>query len=482
MLSFTFFIILLWTAFQAITVHSIPTISAVGSKFFTSDGQQWYMKGVAYQPSDDDPIANPEQCKRDVALMKEIGVNSIRVYHVDPKQDHRECMSALEDAGIYLLVDLDTYPTYIHPVSNLLVQLQHVFPHFGMLEDVDDPQDKPDWNKTGFEAYQAVLDEFQKFDNTAAVFVGNEVLDQASQAAAAPYVLAAARDVKKYRDQKRYRNIPVGYSGADIAQLRPMLQNYFACRPDPQERMDFFALNSYEWCGPYQTYTGSGYVGLQALSANYSIPIFFSETGCMTNPPRNFADQTAIFGPDMVNTWSGSIIYEWTEAANHYGLVNYGNSNDGQYPAGGNPTPMTPDFTNLKSQWATLSPKGAALSTYSTVSVTPVACPASSESWSVDASATLPTIGVAATVTGTPSPSKTSDAPTGSRKDGTSSGSALQAETTTGSGTAASHTGAAGKTVVNPFAKYKKAGGGSGAFSTMLLALIAVGMGFTWLL
>lgn len=27
------------------TVHAIPTVSVVGSKFFTSDGQQFYIKG-----------------------------------------------------------------------------------------------------------------------------------------------------------------------------------------------------------------------------------------------------------------------------------------------------------------------------------------------------------------------------------------------------------------------------------------------------
>ena len=106
-----------------------------------------------------------------------------------------------------------------------------------------------------------------------------------------------------------------------------MLQNYFACRPDPQERMDFFGLNSYEWCGPTQTYEGSGYANLQAMSANYSIPIFFTETGCMTVPPRTFADQAAIFGPQMENTWSGSIIYEWLQEENKYGLVTYGDPN-----------------------------------------------------------------------------------------------------------------------------------------------------------
>lgn len=130
--------------------------------------------------------------------------------------------------------------------------------------------------------------------------------------------------MKQYRDQKRYRNIPVGYSAADIAQLRPMLQNYMACRPEPQERLDFFSLNSYEWCGSQADYATSGYSKLQNMTAGYNIPIFFSETGCNVPPPRTFDDQEAIFSPEMSDTWSGSIIYEYVQEANRYGLVSYG--------------------------------------------------------------------------------------------------------------------------------------------------------------
>jgi len=39
--------------------------------------------------------------------MQSLGANAIRVYHVDSTQDHSGCMSAFENAGIYLFVDLD---------------------------------------------------------------------------------------------------------------------------------------------------------------------------------------------------------------------------------------------------------------------------------------------------------------------------------------------------------------------------------------
>lgn len=48
--------------------------------------------------------------------MTELGANAIRVYHVDPNADHKGCMSAFADAGIYLFVDLDTFNTQIEQV------------------------------------------------------------------------------------------------------------------------------------------------------------------------------------------------------------------------------------------------------------------------------------------------------------------------------------------------------------------------------
>lgn len=72
--------------------------------------------GVAYQLVPQDPLVDTAQCKRDASLMSELGANTIRVYHVDPTADHDGCMKAFDDAGIYVLADLDTFDTYILPV------------------------------------------------------------------------------------------------------------------------------------------------------------------------------------------------------------------------------------------------------------------------------------------------------------------------------------------------------------------------------
>lgn len=110
---------------------------------------------------------------------------------------------------------------------------------------------------------------------------------------------------------------------ADIPELRPVLQNYLACGTKQGEMADFFSLNVYEWCGD-STYEGSGYSVLQQNASEYNIPIFVSETGCRVPRPRLFADQAAILGDNMTDTWSGAIVYEWIEEENNYGLISYG--------------------------------------------------------------------------------------------------------------------------------------------------------------
>jgi hypothetical protein len=277
------------------------------------------------------------------------------------------------------MIDLDTFDTYIVP-SNLY------------------------WNQTQYERYAEVMDKFHGYDNVLGFFVGNENIAKQEDSPAAPYLKAAARDMKAYRDSKGYRSIPIGYSAADIKELRPMLQDYLTCGGNSSEIVDFFGLNSYSWCDP-STYTESTYDKLQEYALNFPVPIFFSETGCIVPGPRVWADQDAIFSKPMVEHWSGSIIYEWIQEQNNYGLISYGppvddlTINDETVFDGwsrkGEPTPRSPDFENLKSRWATISPSGISKSDYDAKRVSTRACPTSTQGgwWAVQGDAELPKLG-----------------------------------------------------------------------------------------
>ncbi|KAI0193671.1 Glucanosyltransferase-domain-containing protein [Xylaria flabelliformis] len=361
----------------ATVTYAIPTISTLGNKFFTSDGKQFFIKGVAYQLIPDDPLTDADQCGRDAALMQKLGVNTIRVYHVDAEANHDGCMEVFAKAGIYAMIDMDTFTTYILP-------------------------DDPYWNQTQFDSFSKVMDAFHSYDNLLGLFVGNEIIAINNQSNAAPFIKSASRDLKAYRDAKGYRKIPVGYSATDIAELRPWLQDYLTCGGNASENIDFYGINSYQWCDP-STYTTSGYANLQSEAIDFPVPIFFSETGCNTPGPRLFEDQASIFGPEMSKYWSGAIIYEWIEEQNHYGLISYGpkvdptvtgkNIFDG-FTRAGTPTPVSPDYDNLSKQWAKITPTGVAMSAYDPKTVSTRACPTStSGGWLVNGNVAVPTLG-----------------------------------------------------------------------------------------
>lgn len=197
-------------------------------------------------------------------------------------------------------------------------------------------------------------------------------------------------------------------------------------------------INSYQWCDP-STYMTSGYANLQQEAKNFPVPIFFSETGCNVPGPRLFDDQAAIFGPEMIQDWSGAIIYEWIEEQNHYGLISYGPKADPQatgknvfdgFTRAGTPTPVSPDFDNLSKQWAKITPTGVSKADYDPKIVSTRACPTSTPNgWLVDGNVAVPTLGqtlgtgtyasmttAASTAAPAPSASETENAVPGSRE------------------------------------------------------------------
>ncbi len=70
-----------------ITPTSLEPIR-VRAKFFFEGERKWFMKGVTYGPfkpnADGDLISTPEQARADFTLMRDLGVNLIRLYHAPP--------------------------------------------------------------------------------------------------------------------------------------------------------------------------------------------------------------------------------------------------------------------------------------------------------------------------------------------------------------------------------------------------------------
>lgn len=119
--------------------------------------------------------------------------------------------------------------------------------------------------------------------------------------------------------------IPVGYSAADVRDVLWDTYNYVACTIEDEEddlsRADFFALNSYSWCGKDATFESSSFDDLVEGFKDAPVPIFFSEYGCNETPQRFWTETQSIYGEDMYHVFSGGVVYEYTMEKNDYGLV-----------------------------------------------------------------------------------------------------------------------------------------------------------------
>jgi len=276
----------------------LTAITTQGNAFF-SGGNRFYIRGVDYQPggSSDvaDPIADEAGCTRDIPYFQKLGINTVRVYTVDNTANHDACMSALADAGIYLVLDVNT-PKY---------SLNRADP-------------APSYNDVYLQSIFATIDSFSNYTNTLAFFSGNEVVNDGPSSAAAPYVKAVTRDMRAYIKARGYRQIPVGYSAADVDTNRLEMAEYMNCGTD-DERSDFFAFNDYSWCDP-SSFQISGWDQKVKNFTGYGLPLFLSEYGCNTNT-RTFQEVGALYNTEMTGVYSGGLVYEYSQEGNNYGLV-----------------------------------------------------------------------------------------------------------------------------------------------------------------
>lgn len=238
-----------------------------------------------------DPLIDEKICGRDIPLLQQLQTNTIRVYAVDPTQDHSKCMGMLQDAGIYVIADLGEPKTSIN-------------------------RDDPEWNLELYARYTSVVDAFQQYSNLLGFFAGNEVSNAPNNTEASAFVKAAVRDIKKYISDKKYRPIGVGYATNDD-ETRTNLADYFNCGA-PEDSIDFWGYNIYSWCGD-SNFKKSLYQDRTEEFSNYSVPAFFAEYGCNKDLPRQFTEVGALFGSQMTPVWSGGIMYMYFQETNNFG-------------------------------------------------------------------------------------------------------------------------------------------------------------------
>ncbi|RSH78803.1 1,3-beta-glucanosyltransferase gas1 [Apiotrichum porosum] len=369
---------LLSSAFTALTAllplaSALPQISRKGKYLFDPSGNRFYIKGVAYQPqgalaasseandanggfpepsSYIDPLSSGSNCTRDIPYLQQLGVNAVRVYSVNSSLNHDDCMSALDTAGIYVLLDVS-------------------LPLNGSIDRAS-----PAWTTNLLDQYITTINKFNGYSNVLAYNVGNEVINTVNNTAAAPFVKAAARDTKAYLTSIGSKAL-VGYSATDgEPDFRTQLADYMTCGND-SVTIDLYGLNNYEWCGD-STYNTSGWNTIVSDFTNITVPVYMSEYGCITSPPRLWTEVAALFSTPVSDVFSGGVAFSYFPTSDGYGMVTF--SSDG------NTVTTSDDFTRLATQYNATSPPNSPAQ--SSVTATELTCP--DESSSLLASTNLP--------------------------------------------------------------------------------------------
>eukprot|EP01119_Soliformovum_irregulare_P012526 TRINITY_DN325_c0_g1_i2.p1 TRINITY_DN325_c0_g1~~TRINITY_DN325_c0_g1_i2.p1 ORF type:complete len:559 (-),score=157.23 TRINITY_DN325_c0_g1_i2:61-1737(-) len=343
-------------------VQGLNQIVRKGNLFFDSiTGKQFWVKGVDYQPKNSigqnfDVLADPVTINRDLPYLQALGLNAIRVYETNSSLNHDVCMQILDNAGIYVILDVPTPTTSITTTN-------------------------PAWNQDLFVNFAAKIDAFATYGNILAYIASNEVSTTVNNTDASAYVKAAVRDVKAYVRSKGL-STPVGYAIADAGDIATAQEQYFACSGDGSDSPDFYGINIYRWCGN-STYQISGYDVVTQTFTNWPIAVLFSEYGCNNPSPRIFTEVLSLYSSNMTGVFSGGLVYEYSQEVNQFGLVqvNYGNNTV---------TPLI-DYYNYQTQLAKVNntASSATLSTYTYSPIT-VPCPAVNTSSWIAASSPLP--------------------------------------------------------------------------------------------
>lgn len=148
------------------TALAVKPVEVQGQNFITAEtGERFMIVGVDYQPGGQgaynpekklDPLSDKDVCLRDAALLQRLGVNTIRVYNVDPALNHDDCASIFNAVGIYMIIDVNA-------------------PFGGESLDRSDP--KGAYHKGYMNRVFGVVENFKNYPNTMGFFAANEVMN-----------------------------------------------------------------------------------------------------------------------------------------------------------------------------------------------------------------------------------------------------------------------------------------------------------------
>jgi len=348
------------------TVKSVHPVVVKSNFLYDSvTGKRFFAKGVAYNPRNErydhsfgssvqvegwvdhcvpghpkggewtyteDVIADEHEdmWSEDLDAIANLGANTVRLYNVDPKNNHTKFMEKAAALGIYVIVPLNGkdwgfLPAF--PAPDCYTQEIEGYGNVGV-------------NALSFA--KQVVKEFSQFNNTLLFTVANELAQNDKNGwAAFPCVKALTRDVHQYQKScgSSMRRVPLIYSDVDMgAGDRGEVARYLTCALDSEDdAVDVYGLNVYSWCD--ETYPGDGladnfqyspYYEIKKDFKDLAVPMLFTEFGCnlgvfKTKCPypdgRTWPEVKHLVGKDMGEIISGAIAFQFSMDKEEYGLT-----------------------------------------------------------------------------------------------------------------------------------------------------------------
>jgi 1,3-beta-glucanosyltransferase GAS5 len=255
----------------SLSIRSAASLNPIvirGYKLFDSQtGDEFTVRGITYEPR---PNRVPKLVyyfteehrhiwERDIPNLQSLGVNAVRLSGVDPTKNHDAFMCALQQAGIYVLVPLDSD-----------------CPTCAITRD-EPPACYPD---ALMRRGEAVINAFAKYDNVLGFSAGNEVTPANIPQWNGPCQKRFIRDMRRHiASCPSMRKIPVGLMNSNSE--RDLVSTYYNCGSndpkDPYENAEWFGLNVNLHCDGDEQQQA-----VKNLLESYpsSIPVMVTGLGC----------------------------------------------------------------------------------------------------------------------------------------------------------------------------------------------------------
>lgn len=242
------------------------------------------------------------ELRKDIPYFHELGINSIFICHSDTTKAPDAALKVLQDAGIYVLLEIFTNVMKRVPFS----------------VDLSDTEEELDmarlYSQSIVRRNLFLVDQTAKFPNVLGYSVSMTGLNGRGETRLAAIYRAAVRDVKHYLHLRGGRTIPVGMNFSVIQGPSRQAAPRFMAAGAPEERVDFCSFGVYDWVGP-SSFQISGYSSMVESLGQLPVPMFFNQYGAAVGRSRVLDEVECLLSPDMTGVFSGGFFqtYAYTD-------------------------------------------------------------------------------------------------------------------------------------------------------------------------